>query len=82
MRPIIAHAGTQTVLGYLDLIDVEAIAADPKPILGYRDISLLHLVLYARTVWSGSMPTWPRLDSARRGRQRPGANFRLSHHVA
>ncbi|MEU6258570.1 LD-carboxypeptidase [Streptomyces sp. NPDC047043] len=45
----IAHDGGQTAFGYLDLIDVEAITADPKPILGYSDISLLHLVLYART---------------------------------
>lgn len=49
VRAIIAHDGGQTVLGYLDLIDIEAITADPKPILGYSDISLLHLVLYART---------------------------------
>ncbi len=49
VRAIVAHDGGQTVLGYLDLIDIEAIAADPKPILGYSDISLLHLVLYART---------------------------------
>ena len=49
VRAIIAHDGGQTVLGYLDLIDVDAIRADPKPILGYSDISLLHLVLYSRT---------------------------------
>ncbi|SCG36476.1 S66 peptidase family protein [Micromonospora humi] len=49
VRAIVAHDGGQTALGYLDLIDVEAIAADPKPILGYSDISLLHLVLHART---------------------------------
>lgn len=49
VRAIIAHDGGSTVLGYLDLIDVEAITADPKPILGYSDISLLHLVLHART---------------------------------
>ncbi|MGH4031795.1 S66 peptidase family protein [Actinomycetota bacterium Odt1-20B] len=49
VRAIIAHDGGASVLGYLDLIDVEAIAADPKPILGYSDISLLHLVLHART---------------------------------
>ncbi|MFA3842515.1 S66 peptidase family protein [Streptomyces aureus] len=49
VRAVIAHDGGQTVFGYLDLIDVEAIRADPKPILGYSDISLLHLVLYART---------------------------------
>ncbi|WP_329536984.1 LD-carboxypeptidase (plasmid) [Streptomyces sp. NBC_01450] len=49
VRAIIAHDGGQTALGYLDLIDFEAITADPKPILGFSDISLLHLVLYART---------------------------------
>ncbi|MBB4752637.1 S66 peptidase family protein [Actinoplanes lobatus] len=49
VRAIIANDGGQTALGYLDLIDVEAIRADPKPILGYSDISLLHLVLHART---------------------------------
>jgi muramoyltetrapeptide carboxypeptidase len=49
VRAIIAHDGGQTVLGYLDLIDLDAVVADPKPILGYSDISLLHLVLYART---------------------------------
>ncbi|GAA0496870.1 peptidase S66 [Paractinoplanes deccanensis] len=49
VRAIVAHDGGQTVLGYLDLIDVGAVLADPKPILGYSDISLLHLVLHART---------------------------------
>jgi muramoyltetrapeptide carboxypeptidase len=49
VRAIVAHDGGQTAVGYLDLIDVEAITADPKPILGYSDISLLHLVLHART---------------------------------
>ncbi|MEU6823334.1 S66 peptidase family protein [Streptomyces atriruber] len=49
VRAVIAHDGGAAVLGYLDLIDVDAIAADPKPILGYSDISLLHLVLHART---------------------------------
>ncbi|MFD5461744.1 LD-carboxypeptidase [Kitasatospora sp. NPDC127059] len=49
VRAIVASDGGQTAIGYLDLIDIEAIRADPKPILGYSDISLLHLVLYART---------------------------------
>jgi muramoyltetrapeptide carboxypeptidase len=49
VRAIVACDGGQTVFGYLDLIDVEAIRADPKPILGYSDISLLHLALFART---------------------------------
>lgn len=49
VRAIIAHDGGQTAFGYLDLIDTGAIVADPKPILGYSDISLLHLVLHQRT---------------------------------
>ncbi|MGX9885663.1 S66 peptidase family protein [Streptomyces sp. NPDC002276] len=49
VRAIVAHDGGQTALGYLDLIDFDAVVADPKPVLGYSDISLLHLVLYART---------------------------------
>lgn len=49
VRAIIASDGGQTALGYLDLIDLDAIRNDPKPILGYSDISLLHLVLYGRT---------------------------------
>ncbi|MFF5565100.1 LD-carboxypeptidase [Streptomyces sp. NPDC012623] len=49
VRAIVAHDGGQAVLGYLDLIDFDAVGADPKPILGYSDISLLHLVLHART---------------------------------
>ncbi|WP_427918161.1 LD-carboxypeptidase [Streptomyces sp. cg40] len=49
VRAIVAHDGGQTALGYLDLIDFEAVVADPKPVLGHGDISLLHLVLHART---------------------------------
>lgn len=75
VRAVIAHDGGQTVLGYLDLIDVEAIVADPKPILGYSDISLLHLVLYARTglvgfhtdvATPGIGGHWQRASAARR----------------
>ena len=63
------------MIGYLDLLDVEAIAADPKPILGYSDISLLHLVLYARTglvgfhadlATPGLGGAWRRVPAARR----------------
>ena len=49
VRAIVASDGGQTALGYLDLIDFEAIKADPKPIVGYSDISLLHLVIHGRT---------------------------------
>ncbi|MEU0249778.1 S66 peptidase family protein [Streptomyces sp. NPDC006235] len=75
VRAIIAHDGGQTALGYLDLIDFEAITAGPKPILGFSDISLLHLVLYARTGLVGfhtDMATpglgghWQRATAARR----------------
>ncbi|GAA4974961.1 S66 peptidase family protein [Actinoplanes utahensis] len=53
VRAIVAGDGGQTVFGYLDLIDLDAVRADPKPILGYSDISLLHLALYARTGLAG-----------------------------
>ena len=75
VRAIIAHDGGQSALGYLDLIDVAAVAADPKPILGYSDISLLHLVLYARTglvgfhadlATPGLGGAWQRAPSSRR----------------
>ncbi len=49
VRAIIAHTGGQATIGYLDLIDLDAIRADPKPIIGYSDISLLHMALYAQT---------------------------------
>ncbi len=74
VRAIVASDGGQTALGYLDLIDFEAIKADPKPILGYSDISLLHLVLYARTGLVGfhadmAVPgfgsSWPLVSAAR-----------------
>ncbi|XVU29600.1 S66 peptidase family protein [Actinoplanes sp. CA-054009] len=75
VRAIVAHDGGQTVFGYLDLIDVAAITADPKPILGYSDISLLHLMLYARTglvgfhtdlATPGLGGAWPRTSANRR----------------
>ncbi|MFC5666422.1 LD-carboxypeptidase [Kitasatospora misakiensis] len=49
VRAVVAHTGGQATIGYLDLIDLDAIRADPKPILGYSDISLLHMALHART---------------------------------
>jgi muramoyltetrapeptide carboxypeptidase len=75
VRAIVAHDGGQTALGYLDLIDFDAITADPKPILGYSDVSLLHLVIHARTGLVGfhaDMATpgfggsWRHLPAARR----------------
>ena len=49
VRAIFALTGGRLALSYLDLIDFEAVKADPKPLLGFSDISTLHLALHART---------------------------------
>ena len=49
VRAIVSHTGGRVVSSYLDLIDLDAVRADPKPILGYSDISLLHLALHSQT---------------------------------
>jgi muramoyltetrapeptide carboxypeptidase len=49
VRAIFALTGGRFALSYLDLIDFEAVRADPKPLLGFSDISTLHLALHART---------------------------------
>jgi muramoyltetrapeptide carboxypeptidase len=49
VRAIFSLTGGRMTLSYLDLIDVEAIRADPKPLLGMSDISALHLGIHART---------------------------------
>jgi len=77
VRAIFAHTGGNTVASYLDLVDLDAVRADPKPILGYSDISLLNLFLYGRTglvgfqadlVTHGIGGDWfDVIDAARRG---------------
>ena len=49
VRALFSLTGGRMTLSYLDLIDVEAVRADPKPVLGMSDISALHLALHART---------------------------------
>ena len=49
VRAIFALTGGRMTMSYLDLIDYDAVRADPKPILGMSDISLVHLALFART---------------------------------
>ncbi|MCI0635605.1 MAG: LD-carboxypeptidase [Actinobacteria bacterium] len=49
VRAILALTGGRMALSYLDLIDYDAVRADPKPLLGFSDISTLHLALHART---------------------------------
>ena len=49
VRAILALTGGRAALSYLDLIDYDAVLRDPKPLLGFSDISTLHLALHART---------------------------------
>jgi muramoyltetrapeptide carboxypeptidase len=48
IRAIFALDGGQWVVSYLDRLDLEAIRADPKPIVGSSDISVLLLALQSR----------------------------------
>lgn len=49
IRAIFASTGGRATLAYLDLIDFEAVRADPKPLLGFSDISVLDLALHGQT---------------------------------
>jgi muramoyltetrapeptide carboxypeptidase len=61
-------------LSYLDLIDVDAVRADPKAVLGMSDISALHLAIHARTglvslhsdLVTFGFGEWNEIDDARR----------------
>jgi muramoyltetrapeptide carboxypeptidase len=76
IRAIFALTGGRLTMSYLDLIDYEAIRADPKPVVGFSDIDALHLAIHARTGLvsvHGDMVThgigdWPQLDHDRRER--------------
>jgi len=49
VRAIFALTGGKFTFSYLDLIDLEAVRSDPKPVLGFSDVSGLQLALHART---------------------------------
>jgi muramoyltetrapeptide carboxypeptidase len=49
VRAIIAFTGGNATSSYLDRIDYEAVRRDPKPLLGYSDITALHLALHSQT---------------------------------
>ena len=49
VRAIWALAGGRFVLSYLDDLDYDAIAANPKPVIGMSDISALNLAIHSRT---------------------------------
>ena len=74
VRGIVGLDGGRWVFGYLDLIDLEAVRADPKPIVGSSDVSALLLALYSKaglTGFHGDMAVrqfaeWDDLDADRR----------------
>ena len=49
VRAIVPFAGGNATTGYLDRLDFDAVRADPKPILGFSDMTAIHLALHART---------------------------------
>lgn len=49
VRAIWALAGGRFTLSYLDALDYDAIAADPKPFVGMSDIAALVLAIHSRT---------------------------------
>ncbi|MDA1362638.1 LD-carboxypeptidase [Glycomyces luteolus] len=49
VRAIISFTGGNATTAYLDRIDYEAVRRDPKPLLGYSDITALHLALHSQT---------------------------------
>ncbi len=74
VRAIFSLTGGRMTLSYLDLIDVEAVLTDPKPVLGMSDISALHLALHSRTglvslhsdLVTFGFGEWNEIDDARR----------------
>jgi muramoyltetrapeptide carboxypeptidase len=49
VRAVFALTGGRTTFSYLDLVDLDAVRADPKPIVGFSDITGLQLAISART---------------------------------
>ncbi len=49
VRAIVPFAGGNATTAYLDRIDYDAVRRDPKPLLGFSDISALHLAIHSQT---------------------------------
>ncbi|GAA1662680.1 LD-carboxypeptidase [Glycomyces endophyticus] len=49
VRAIIPFSGGNATTAYLDRIDYDAVRRDPKPLLGFSDITALHLALHSQT---------------------------------
>ncbi|SDD58591.1 S66 peptidase family protein [Glycomyces harbinensis] len=49
IRAIVPFSGGNGTTAYLDRIDYDAIRRDPKPLLGFSDITALHLAFHSQT---------------------------------
>jgi muramoyltetrapeptide carboxypeptidase len=49
VKAIIVHDGGQSAIAVLEHIDYEQVKTHPKPLLGFSDITNIHIALYART---------------------------------
>jgi muramoyltetrapeptide carboxypeptidase len=74
VRALFSLTGGRMALSYLDLLDVEAVRADPKPVLGMSDVSAWLFGLHARTglvalhsdLVTFGFGEWNEVDDARR----------------
>ncbi len=53
VKAIIAHDGGYSAIALLELLDYSLIKKNPKPLLGFSDITMLHLALYTQTGLGG-----------------------------
>ena len=80
VRAIWALDGGRFTLSYLDLIDYDAVAANPKPIVGMSDIGALLLAIHSRTglvtfhadLFAFGVGEWHLLSDDDRARQADG----------
>ncbi|MFG3338329.1 LD-carboxypeptidase [Glycomyces sp. NPDC048151] len=49
VRAIVPFSGGNATTAYLDRIDYDAVRRDPKPLLGFSDITALHLAIHSQT---------------------------------
>lgn len=74
VRGIFGLIGGKLAVSYLDLIDLDAVRADPKPIVGFSDVGTTLLALHARTGLAGihgdmvmhGLSNWHELSEDRR----------------
>jgi muramoyltetrapeptide carboxypeptidase len=77
VRAIWALTGGRFALSYLDALDYDAIAANPKPLIGMSDITVPNLAIHSRTglvtfqadILAFGVSEWHELPEADRARQ-------------